>query len=58
MASKRESPLMDKMIQDLNESATALVHIKQDLAKPSRRERVKQGYEKTKERAKGAPVAP
>jgi hypothetical protein len=34
MASKRESPLMEKMIQDLNESATALVHIKQDLGKP------------------------
>ena len=43
---------MEKMIQDLNESATALVHIKQDLAKPSRRERANQAYEKTKARAK------
>ena len=44
---------MEKMIQDLNESATALVHIKQDLGKPlSRRERAKQVVSKAKERAK------
>ena len=53
MASKRESPVMEKMIQDLNESAAALVHIKQDLGRPmSRRERAKQVVSKAKERAK------
>ncbi len=53
MATKRESPVMEKMLRELNESATALAQIKQDLGKPrSRKEQAKEMLSSAEKRAK------